>query len=131
MLQKILAIDFGTQRVGLATSQASFAFPLEILPNSPAVFEELVELLRIHEIQKILIGLSEGAMAEQTKVFAKKLQEYTTLPIEFADETLSSHAVHTKLKNAKLTKPGQRIDHYAAAEFLQEWLDSQPQDETV
>lgn len=120
----ILAIDFGTERVGLAISRIGFALPLTILSNTPELYEQLKLVIESNAITQIVIGLSEGAMAAQTKQFAEQLAKHTTLPIEFADETLSSQVVRAKLKASKRAKPGQHIDHYAAAEFLQEWLDS-------
>jgi RNase H-fold protein (predicted Holliday junction resolvase) len=65
-------------------------------------------------------------MAQKTKEFSQELKKNTSLPIEFTDETLSSKNVHQKLATSamKLKKRQGSIDHYAAADFLQEWLDT-------
>jgi putative transcription antitermination factor YqgF len=123
MEEKVLAIDFGTKRIGLATSQATLATPLKIIPNDSATFEQLQEVITSLAITQIVLGLSEGKMAEQIKAFAAKLAEHTDIPIIFTDETLSSHSVHSKLTATKHSKRREPIDHYAAAEFLQNWLD--------
>jgi RNase H-fold protein (predicted Holliday junction resolvase) len=42
----------------------------------------------------------------------------------FADETLTTQTVRAKLRAAgRRIKPDERVDHFAAAEILQEWLD--------
>ena len=62
-------------------------------------------------------------MAEKTKEFVVELEKHIQLPVTFMDETLSSHSVHEKLVSAKKSKREGNIDHFAAAEFLQIWLD--------
>ena len=64
-------------------------------------------------------------MAQKTRAFSEQLAEYVTQPIIFMDETLSSKSVHEKLLVAKKSKRRGPIDHYAAAEFLQNWIDEQ------
>ena len=68
-------------------------------------------------------------MAKKTEFFADELKNNIEInwenkpTVEYMDETLSSHSVHEKLRFAKKSKRGADIDHLAAAEFLQEWLD--------
>ncbi|CAN5273158.1 hypothetical protein BH10PAT2_BH10PAT2_0060 [soil metagenome] len=122
-----LAIDYGTQRIGLARSFGTLAEPLFILQNDETLFTELLRVLSEEGITKIIVGVSENVMAEKTKVFAVELKKYTDLPIHFTDETLSSASVHEKLydKNKKAHKGQYKgpVDHLAAAHFLQEYLD--------
>jgi putative transcription antitermination factor YqgF len=125
-IPKALAIDYGTVRVGLAVSMASLADPLKIIPNDEKLISKILDICKENYVEIIVVGLSENVMAEKTKDFVKLLQEKTDLPIEFTDETLSSHNVHKKLQTAKKSKRGADIDHYAAAEFLQVWLDEYP-----
>ncbi len=122
-IPKTLAIDYGTVRVGTAVSMHTLADPLVILPNTEHLFAEIVTLCNENEVEQILVGLSENEMAEKTKQFVSELKKHTNLPIIYMDETLSSHSVHTKLKNAKKSKRSGNIDHFAAAEFLQNWID--------
>jgi putative Holliday junction resolvase len=125
MMPPTLAIDFGTKRIGLAISRASLAMPLEILPNTDQALARLQAIIAEHAIEQLVVGISEGAMAEQTRAFVSELQAAIALPVHFADETLSSHSVHAKLRQANSAKRREPIDHFAAAEFLQEWLDEQ------
>jgi len=122
-IPKVLAIDYGTVRVGLAVSMYTLADPLVILPNDDNLINKITELLGELDADLILIGISENEMAQKTKEFTRQLKKHTDLPIKFADETLSSHTVHEKLMTAKKSKRSRDIDHYAAAEFLQAWLD--------
>jgi putative Holliday junction resolvase len=126
MIPSTLAIDYGTKRIGVAVSGGSLAIPLEIVPNTDRAIARLQEIIAERAIEQLVVGLSEGAMAEQTRAFVSNLQKSIALPVHFADETLSSHAVHAKLRQAKSSKRREPIDHFAAAEFLQEWLDEQP-----
>ncbi len=125
-METFLAIDYGTQRVGLARSFGTLAEPLYIVPNDEHLFEELEKVLIDQSITSIIVGLSENKMAELTQGFVQELKTHTSLPIEFTDETLSSASVHQKLHERNLGKIHHKghIDHFAAAEFLQDYIDS-------
>lgn len=125
-MKKILAIDYGTQRIGLAVNRLTLAEPLMIVESNEFVFEKIKQVIEQEEIDLILVGISENEMAVKTKEFAQELQQIAAIPLEFTDETLSSKSVHQKLATSamKLKKRQGPIDHYAAAEFLQEWLDT-------
>ncbi len=121
--QTVLALDFGTVRIGCAVSYGTLAEPLLVLANTPEVFEQILELIETHSITQILVGISESTSAERARAFGETVQKRTDLPVVFADETLSTHSARRKLREQhKVVKV---VDHYAAAEFLQEWLDSQ------
>ncbi len=120
-----LAIDFGTKRIGLAISVATLADPLTIIPNDGNSLNEIKKICQRENVKQILLGISEQVMAEKTKVFAGQLAQIIDLPIIFADETLSSKETHQKLATShmKRSKRQAPIDHYAASQFLQEWID--------
>ena len=124
-MKKILAIDYGTKRIGLAVSRVNLAEPLKILINNENIFINITEVVEKEKIELILVGISENKMAEKTLEFIQKLKNYISIPLEFADETLSSSIIHQKLANShmRLKKRQQPIDHYAAAEILEEWLE--------
>ena len=71
------------------------------------------------------MGISENDMAVKTKNFANQLRDLVDLPLYFYDETLSSQATHRKIAKSHMKKSKRRqpIDHFAASQFLQEWLD--------
>jgi putative Holliday junction resolvase len=124
---RILAVDYGTQRIGLAISYATLAEPLLILQNDETVWSKLEQIVKDKEIESFLVGVSENEMADQSKQFAEKLKQHFQLPIELFDETLSSAAVHEKLHQKNMGKKQYTgdVDHYAAAQFLQDYLDEQ------
>ncbi|MCB9813072.1 MAG: Holliday junction resolvase RuvX [Pseudomonadales bacterium] len=125
----VLAIDYGTVRIGLAISRHTLAEPLMIVANDKFKFSKIKEVCENNHIKKIIIGISENTMAIKTEHFVLELKKYlkanwsSQVSIEYMDETLSSNSVHQKLRTAKKSKREAPIDHYAAAEFLQEWLD--------
>ncbi len=122
---KILGLDYGTNRVGVALSYASLAQPLLILDNDDQLLSKLQALIAQHRVGKIVLGVSENVMARLTKEFACRLEKIVDLPIILVDETLSSYQVHQFLKTSSLKKRSGFIDHFAAAIILQNFLDEQ------
>jgi putative holliday junction resolvase len=131
MSKTILAIDYGTKRVGIAISWTSLAEPLTVLSNTQNLFDEILKLIEEHRPVTVVVGLSEQEMAKQTREFVENLKNFLaehvqTLPLfVFTDETLSSVEVQERLHQAgkhHLKNKGP-IDHYAAAQFLQDYLD--------
>lgn len=124
----VLAIDFGTQRIGTAISHATLAEPLEIVPNNERSLLRICQLVAELKVEQIVVGMSEALMAEKTRIFTSELNQALnySIPIEFVDETLSSVETHQKLRmpGIKKSKRSGPIDHFAAASFLQDWLDS-------
>ena len=122
---KVLSLDYGTKRVGVAVSYASLAQPLMILPNDIYLIAKIEDLISQHHIHQIVVGLSENEMAKKTQNFVQQLQSVTSLPITFIDETLTSFQVHEWLKTASAKKRREPIDHYAAAVILENFLREQ------
>jgi putative transcription antitermination factor YqgF len=122
---RILALDFGLARVGLALSYGTLAEPLIILANDDSLFEKILSVCHQHGVEKIVVGQSEQEMAEKSKSFADLVHQTTQLPVEMFDETLSSAEVHRKLAQRDSGKRHYKgaIDHMAAAHFLQQYLD--------
>lgn len=126
---KVLAIDYGTKRVGIAVSYGTLAEPLTILENDDTVFARLVELLVEQQATAILVGVSESKTLERTMQFIATLKQHTKLPVHLADETLSTQSARQKLEAQGKTKyqaQTAHVDHLAAANILQEWLDTHP-----
>lgn len=121
---KILAFDYGTKRIGLAVSHAALAEPLKIIEyeNLDQALKSIKDICDQLQIELIVVGLSEQAMAEQTKDFAQALESITQLPVKFSDETLTSQLARQKLRARNFAARKKPIDHYAAALILDEWL---------
>ncbi|MBD3279372.1 MAG: Holliday junction resolvase RuvX [Candidatus Pacebacteria bacterium] len=123
---KILAIDYGTKRLGIAVSHASLAEPLKVIANDNQVFDRLVELCKQLQVEQVIVGLSENQMAAKTKAFVKQLAQVLPgeLRPQLVDETLTSQEVRRRLQQQgiKYKKRQGSIDHYAAALILTDYL---------
>lgn len=131
---KILALDVGEARVGVAVSDPSgfLASPLVILKRDKTTIEKVVELVRTLEIRTVMVGLPLN-MDGTTGFQAKKVQRFAGLigeavapvPIIMEDERESTEMA----RELRLTrgigqkKRRERIDAEAAAIFLQNYLD--------
>ena len=131
---RYLAIDFGTKRTGLAICDAGelIASPLTVFEGQKNLLKKIIEVVKTENVQAVLLGLplnmdgSEGPQAELVRKFSNQLEKHLTLPIYFQDERLSTFEAKQKLANLKLTenKTREMLDAVAAAEILQEFLDS-------
>jgi putative Holliday junction resolvase len=133
---RVLAIDHGSKRMGIAVSDElrTIAQPLEFIPAEPfaAFLERLRELIREKEVDLVLVGMprnmdgSYGAAALQVQEFTAVLKEAIGVPIQTWDERLTSVQANRFLTQAR-ARPEQRkekVDGMAAAILLQSFLDS-------
>jgi putative holliday junction resolvase len=125
---KVLGIDYGRRKIGLALSEGLFAEPLKILryQNVSMLVGEIEKIVFELKIEKIVMGISEGKMAEETKEFAKKLQGEIKIPVVFQDETLSTREAQTLSIEAGIKRKKRKLmeDAYSATLILQNYLDS-------
>jgi putative holliday junction resolvase len=139
---RVLGIDYGRRRLGLAISDESgmLARPLETLtPRNRADRMRLVrEAVRRHRPARIVVGLplrldgTRGEMAEEAARFARRIEKEVGLPVELADERLSSwQAGQLAAERPRSARTGRRrmvpADHQAAAVFLQDYLNRRRQ----
>ena len=122
---RVLGIDYGTKRIGLAvadTEAASLAVPRGDLPRNGAL-AVLAAFCRQERIGHIIIGLpmtlrgEEGDMAQTVRSFGKALTEAAGVPVDFVDERLTTAALP---KEGVVSR-----DAASAASILQTWLDRQ------
>ncbi len=131
---RYLAIDYGQKRTGLAVCDAdeTMAWPLDVLSGQKDLSARIGEIVSSYQIEAIVIGLplnmdgSEGAAAKEVRQLAKELQVQTGLEVFFQDERLSSFGAERKMASANLRRKKRRkhLDAVAAAEILQEFLDT-------
>ena len=126
----ILAIDYGTKRIGLAVSDESQTLAREFNILSPKKFwQEIKKIILENEIIKIVLGLPLGLSGGETQKtkevyeFKNKLSNLVNLPIELIDERFSS----SMAKN--LPGGSRNIDSLAAQIILQNYLNSHKKDE--
>lgn len=133
---RLLAIDYGEKRLGLAISDPNqiISKPLKtlILSDSKYIYNELEKIISDYEIQKLIIGLPVGMNGKNTqqtrkvKAFREFLQNKIDIPIILFDERLSSVSAKKSLisQGVKTGHNKSKIDQTAAAIFLQHFLDT-------
>ncbi len=96
---RILAIDFGKKKTGLALgdSETKIAFPLKVIAGSNAGLDEIFNLLKTEGIEKIIVGLptttEENQISdhrEATLEFIAELKTRITIPVETVAEQFTS-----------------------------------------
>lgn len=127
---KILGIDYGLSKIGLAISEGELVQPLVVIQNSPKLISEISKIFQKYQIEKFVIGLPEGNLGEKVKEFAGQLLLSTGIMFEFKDETLTTQQALAKMIEAKKGKMVRRSckDAFAAACILQEYLEERRRD---
>lgn len=124
---KILGIDYGEAKIGLATSEGEIAEPLGMIEIRNWELG-IGNICRKEKVEKIVVGISEGKMAEKTREFGERLREITGLLVEFWEETLTSKEAVKKMIEAGKARRRRKMDEHAvaAALILQDYLESLP-----
>jgi putative Holliday junction resolvase len=121
---RILGIDYGMKRIGIAVSDESrkFALPVVVVKNSDIALKEIIEIARQHETKEMVIGESRNykqqpnAIFEEADAFKKELEKagFTVhLELEFM----------TSVNAERLQGKNNMSDASAAALILQSYLD--------
>ena len=124
---KILGIDFGEKNIGLAVAEDFLPEPYSKLKikNEKLKIKRIKRICETEGIDKIIIGISEGRMARETRKFGERLKRATGLSVDYQDETLTSE--EAKRLMVKIGKPKKKrqeqIDAIAAALILQSYLE--------
>ena len=133
---RILGVDYGDVRTGLAVSDPSGFLASGIGTVKPGGMRKTAEVVaqeaQKNEVRLIVIGLpknmdgSEGFRAEAVRAFAAILAEYTDIPYVFYDERLSTVCAHQflNLTEASGKKRKAVIDTLSAQIILQNYLDA-------
>lgn len=124
-MARLLGIDYGTVRVGLALSDPDqqLAFPKEVSSRED-IFERVAELVISEEIEGIVVGLpvplqgGKSKMTEEARAFTDMLITRVAIPVIMWPELLSS-------KEAMHAPGGKKNDASAAAIVLQSYIDEQ------
>jgi len=137
MHKRVLALDIGEKRIGIAASDLSgtMSFPVDVLPSNEVMSgaRSWKRILEDHDPEILVIGLpislsgEENAQAERITRAAELISRDCGLPFEFVDERLSSVQAKRLMREAGLDEKRARgrIDMVAASLFLQAWIDAQ------
>src|SRR3972149_6815693 len=86
MSMRILGIDYGRKKIGMAVTEGSLAEPYKVIRVNS--FQEAIEKVskevEVSKVSKVVVGISEGEMGEESKKFAE------SIGAEIYDETLTS-----------------------------------------
>lgn len=132
----VLAIDFGTKRLGVAVSdrERSFVFARETITRTTPERDlaALAEVARDDGVDLVVVGLplnadgSEGPMAKAAREFAARLTAVLGLGTTFADERYTSIEADEKLRERfpRDTRKRKALrDRVAATLILRTWLE--------
>ena len=136
MNERILALDIGDVRIGIAVSDPSrtIAAPLEVLRRvgwGPDT-RYIKALCDKYETTQVLSGLplnmdgSEGFQAQKVRSFCAQLEK-VGLTVIFQDERLTTVVAEDALLEDNMSRADRKktVDKIAAAVILQQWLDEQ------
>ncbi|MCS6950702.1 MAG: Holliday junction resolvase RuvX [bacterium] len=131
---RVLALDIGERRIGVAVSDAFgvLAQPLVVLSRQSLAKDvaQLAQLIREQEAQTVVVGLpvtlrgEQTQAAQQVQAFVARLREAVTVPVVLVDERLSTAEAERRLLEADLRRAErrQKVDAVAAALILERYL---------
>jgi putative Holliday junction resolvase len=131
----VLALDYGTRRIGIAVSDeaAQFAFPAGFLAcaGRERDIAAVRELIAARSIQRVVVGLpvhmdgSRGEMARAAEKFANAIAEITGLPVEMLDERWTTREAERALRETRGGRKRRReaVDSAAATLLLRSYLE--------
>jgi putative Holliday junction resolvase len=137
MTLRILGIDYGDSRIGVAVSDP-FGWTAQGIESISAkngmesVFARIGEIINQYQPEKIIVGFpfnmngTIGPRGEKTNEFIKEIEGKFKIPVQKWDERLTTVAAQKLMieTNTKKTKKRSLIDTIAATYILQGYLDS-------
>ena len=140
MMARVLSLDVGEKRIGIALSDPSgtIAQGLRLYATTGSRARDIAaigELVREFEVSRVVVGLpknldgSMGPKAQEMVRFAESLERATGVPVDLWDERFSTDEAHRIFDMASVKRKKRRgsIDVMAAQIILQGYLDAQGQ----
>ncbi len=137
MIERVLALDLGTRRIGLAVSDelhlTAQGIPTLVRRNLRSDVEELARIVQEKGVGRILLGDprrmsgQQGRQSEWASDFAARLEKRLGLPVELWDERLTSREAERTLRGSGIANQDRKaaIDRLSAVILLQSYLDAQ------
>jgi len=132
---RILAIDYGRKRTGLAVTD-----PLQLIPGglttlpSHEVLAFVLDYCAREQVERVLVGYAKQLNNELSESmtyiepFYRSLQKRLTIPVEYIDERFTSVLAHRSMLDGGLKKKARQnkalVDEISAVIILQTYLDS-------
>jgi putative Holliday junction resolvase len=133
--QRILGIDYGTRRIGIAISDPMgiIAQGLCTIDNDEDTCEAVEDIIRDQHVGRIVVGVPYapdgglGRKGEEVMEFLDRLRAHVDVPVETWDESFTTVEAHRQLRAAGMKKKRRgekgRADEMAARILLQEYLE--------
>jgi len=134
--KRVLAIDYGSRRVGIAISDPLCLFPsiTITIPNDKNLFSGLMDLIRGKNVNKIILGYpfnDDGVLSDLGNEILKlktRLENTSKIKIDLWDEHFTSKMASSRIISSVTKKSKRRdkslVDAHAAAIILEEYLRS-------
>ncbi len=135
----MVALDLGTKRIGVATSDLTqtLATPLEVLVRRGSRAEDhraIQKIIEEYEAVRVIVGLpislngKEGPATRLIRDEVAQLERVVVVPVELFDERFTTTAAHDTLKAQNMRGEQRRgvVDMVAAAVLLRAWLEARP-----
>ena len=137
MVERVLGVDLGDKRIGVAVSTGTLAVPYDTVHRSGdrrADHRRLAELVAETGAHAVVVGLplsldgTEGRAARKARTEIEQLAGTLGVPVDVWDERLTTVTAERALKAQALDARERRnvVDKVAASVILQSWLDAQP-----
>ena len=133
---RLLGVDFGERRIGVAVSEGRLAVPLTIVQHVDRQrdLERIASLAREHVVDSVIVGLpllesgeegEEGEQARRSRRFGDALARLIGIPVLYHDERLSTFTAEEAARELPV-KHGRstHIDDIAATVILQSYIDT-------
>ena len=137
-MRRVIAIDLGTKRIGVAVTDA---LRLSALPHATIArkggrhdLDAIAAVVDELDAERVVLGLplspdgDEGRAAKSAHAFAERLRGALSVPVEMVDESFSTVEAEDVLLAADLSRARRRevVDRVAAAVILRRWMDAHP-----
>ncbi len=132
--ERILAIDYGKKRIGLAFTDPlkMFAIPFSTIQNNSGAIEYLLSLIKEKNVNEIVLGNpvkesgEDSTLSKEIRNFKEKLEAQSGIKIFLVDERYSSEIAYKRIIETVPSKKKRRnkslIDKNAAAIILEDYL---------
>ncbi len=133
--QRVLGIDYGTRRIGIALSDplSIIARSITTIPNDAEALTKLNQFVKEYEVRLIVVGMpytlkgDKGEKAKEVESFVEKLRRAVTVDVVTLDERFTSTIARQTVRMMGSTRKQRRqkgkVDAMASALILQSFLD--------
>jgi putative pre-16S rRNA nuclease len=132
---RILALDFGSKRIGLAVADelglTAQGLPTLRRSNKRNDLDHLRRVIRQYGVREMVVGLplrmsgSQGIQSEKVQTFAEELRHKFKLPVHLFDERLTSVEANRVLRESDMSirRRAEVVDQLAAVLILQSFME--------